>query len=320
MPLEVPKRLTIAKRVYRHRGFGLNIHSEIPLPELSPSPGQESPDLIIRKGDLSDLSEHEKEAPLACWNTSEGTVLYCQDLCYLLIRNGKEIIFHLLPRAERRRLRLFLLGSAMSILLHQRGHLVFHGSAVSRNDCGVILLGNKGWGKSTLAAALHDEGFDFISDDVTAIDMKCKPPSILPAFPQLKLWPDALVHFGQDPNQFSKISSRIDKRHKQVLTSSTQVPVPLKKVFLLDGGDSLQIEPIPPREAVIRIMGNLYAARYPDGFLRPDEESCFTSCASLVKQAQVLSIQRPYDLSLLKKTVRLIVDQINISPMESVDA
>ncbi len=54
--------------------------------------------------------------------------------------------------------RLFLLGSVMGAVLHYRGVTPLHGNGFVHEGGAVLVLGNMGVGKSTLAAALVKKG------------------------------------------------------------------------------------------------------------------------------------------------------------------
>ena len=66
----------------------------------------------------------------------------------------------------------------------QEAHLCLHAGAVSRRGRGVLLPGTSGAGKSTLVAALTAAGFDYLSDEVGAID---PVSAVLRPFPR-PLW------------------------------------------------------------------------------------------------------------------------------------
>ena len=104
------------------------------------------------------------------------------------------------PRRAVDLLRLYLLGPALALLLHQRGFLVLHASAVSLDGGVVAFLGHSGHGKSTTAATLHARGAAIVADDVVAVDLGAPGgPAALPGFPLLKLWPDAVTALGENP-------------------------------------------------------------------------------------------------------------------------
>src|SRR5436853_7875447 len=65
--------------------------------------------------------------------------------------------------------REFVRGPVAAARLRQQGLLVLHASAVTINDRAVVICGGSGWGKSTLAAALHRRGHRLLTDDFAAI-------------------------------------------------------------------------------------------------------------------------------------------------------
>ena len=67
------------------------------------------------------------------------------------------------------------------------------GSAVrTPNDQVLVILGDSGMGKSTLASAFACSGADVLSDDGVLLDFT--PPRVraVPGYPGLRLWPDSL--------------------------------------------------------------------------------------------------------------------------------
>src|SRR5262249_5114775 len=111
-----------------------------------------------------------------------------------IITADDEIAVEVAPGASANLVALPLLGPVMGVLLHLRGRFVLHGSAVEFGSAGYGFVGDKGAGKSTLAAALVGSGAALLSDDLLAFDDK---GSILPAFPQLKLSSEALAMSGR---------------------------------------------------------------------------------------------------------------------------
>lgn len=74
--------------------------------------------------------------------------------------------------ASREAMRLYAYNAILNAALARvRSHWLFHGAALaSPGGRGVILAGAAGLGKTTLALALLDRGFGFLSDDVAAVD------------------------------------------------------------------------------------------------------------------------------------------------------
>jgi hypothetical protein len=65
-------------------------------------------------------------------------------------------------------------------------------------------------GKSTLAAAFSARGHSVLADDICIIDANDEP-SVLPSTPRLRLWLQALDHFGIPSDGLPRALSRSEK-------------------------------------------------------------------------------------------------------------
>ncbi|MBO7747798.1 aldolase [Paenibacillus sp. MWE-103] len=179
-----------------YKAFGMILRSEIPLPELHAVERYEGPpDIQVVLGDLHSTWEG--------LSANQGIYAY-EDLSYLLnipdvaiFRVSRDGIITVCPAADcsMRKLRLFLLGSCMGVMLLYRNLLPLHGSAVVIGEQAYAIVGQSGAGKSTLAAALLHEGFKLLTDDVIAISMDPNTgmPTVIPSYPQQKLWEESVA-------------------------------------------------------------------------------------------------------------------------------
>ena len=136
-------------------------------------------------------------------------------------------------------MRLFLLGSAFAALLQQRGLLPLHGCAVEVNGGAVVFVGPSGCGKSTLAGALRQRGYRVLADDVSVISFSpAGAPIVLAAYPQLKLWTDALKIFGKNPEDLPRVKAGLEKYGLPLKEGFATNASPLKRVYELSVGNS----------------------------------------------------------------------------------
>ena len=170
-----------------HVAFGLSIRSSLRLPELAP--GRARPDVIVRAREGPDRARSSSFSAVHISWRGVGT---------FHVRGGREIVVDPAPGADPRVVRLFLLGPALAVLLRQRGLLVLHASGVSLKDGAALFSGASGSGKSSLAAVFHQRGHQVAADDVVALEVKQDTSLVLPAIPQLKLWPDTATALGDD--------------------------------------------------------------------------------------------------------------------------
>ena len=239
--------------------FGLAVDSFLPLPELRHSSA--APEIQIRRGTIS--SPPPESAQPEPWTRvgDDEILLRWRELGTFLVRNGREIIVDPVPGAEPAALRLFLLGPVLALLLHQRGLLLLHASAIARRGGAVAFAGRSGAGKSTLAAALHARGHRFVSDDIVAIDASTAPVTVRPAFPQVKLWPESAAALGSVVSELPKLRPEIDKRALRVGRGFRATPLPLRRLYVLDRGNSPSIEPLSRAETLIELLRHSYAPR-----------------------------------------------------------
>jgi hypothetical protein len=300
------------ENIYFYTAYGLTINSTLHLPELLVSNHIDT-DVVIRFSKLDRSPLKDKSIMHSYQLTADGMYLFLSGAGTFLIRNGNEIIIEPEPNADANKIRLFLLGAAIGVLLHQRGYLTLHASAVARNDTAVVFIGDKGWGKSTIAATLHARGYNLIADDVVAVDLHSSEQAIiLPAFPQLKLWPDAVTSLGNKPEELPQLVSDFEKRdfrpnHGFMLTS-----VALKQIYVLGRGEVVEIKPLNSQEVLTSLIRNSYITRFGEELLQSDRASYFRQLIKLAKQVSISHLLRPKDLSLLSETVRLVEENLAV--------
>ncbi|MCP4397035.1 MAG: hypothetical protein GY801_07015 [bacterium] len=64
------------------------------------------------------------------------------------------------------------IASELGALLHQRELLPLHGSAIKVNDGVCVFVGLSGNGKSTVAAAFRQRGYQVLADDVCVVSIR----------------------------------------------------------------------------------------------------------------------------------------------------
>lgn len=252
--------------MYHYVAYGLSIRSGLPLPELIVS--RAAPDslasggVVVRTGIVRRLPPQVDAAGFGFWATADEACHFLEKVGAFLVREGREIVVEPVLGAEERLLRLSLLGPAMGLLLHQRGLLVVHASVVARGGQAVAFLGNNGGGKSTIAAALYAKGYDVVADDVAAIGIDPSGPIVFPAFPQLKLWPEAATLLGENPESLPILHPGFDKRGWHVGRGFSTEGRRLERVYVLAQGPAPALEPLEPRQAWLELMRNWYGNRF----------------------------------------------------------
>jgi hypothetical protein len=298
--------------VQTYHAYGLNISSAVPLPELNALAEVEA-DVEIRVGRIDWNPSKSRHSDRVFEVTEGGTYLYWEPVGKFLVRGGNRILIDPLPGVEDRLLRLPLLGSVLAVLLHQRGYFVLHASAVSVGGHAAAFVGEKGFGKSTMAGAMCRGGHILMADDVVALDLQSPGgPVLISGFPQLKLWPDAATSLGDDPELLPEIAAGVVKRTRKVFSNfSPTSRLPLKGVYVLGISLATKIERLAPPDAMLKIIANSYIARMGRQFLQGGSASLhLNQCAAVVNSTPVWRLERPQDLTLLSDIAAMVGEHV----------
>ncbi len=293
--------------MYSYKAYSLGLHSVLPLPELIAA--ETEMDVMIQLGNVATSPPEGQEKGYHYWRSGQDVYLFWEELGTFRIREGREITIAPAPQIDERRLSPPILGACMAVLLQQQGYLILHASAVAFPDGAIAFLGDKGWGKSTMAAALQVRGYPLLTDDVLAVKLDGdNQPIALPAFPQVKLWPSAVTALGGDPESLPRIVPQLNKRVRRLTEDFSPDPITLKKIYLLGKGAALAIEPFPFGEVLGQLFRHSYSGRFGKQLLHQGEAFHFRQCMELAKQVPIYHLQRPSALSLLPEIAQCVED------------
>jgi HPr Serine kinase C-terminal domain len=293
------------KKPYSCIAFGLGFHSDLPITEMDQI--ETESDVKIRFGRI--------ECPLPLDNNAQHSSRVIDQEVYLswksvgrfLVRGGSEIIVDPDPEVLSDRLRLFLLGPVMGVLLHQRRYLVLHASAVSINGGAVLFLGCKRCGKSTIAAILHARGHELIADDLVAIRVIRGQQLVLPGFPQLRLWPDSVSAIGLCPESLPRLHPELEKRDYRVTSRFSSKPLPPSSVYVIDEGAKPIVEALDAQNALLQLIAHWYCARFGFDTLQAlGISSHFLQAANVINGTPVHVLRRPRSLSAMSEVADLV--------------
>ena len=299
---------TVLDSAYRYTAYGLTVEASLPLPELPVSDAQDE----VRR-DVSfvrvPLGTPPVPGSIPCspQNQGEQVVIVWGDYLTLRLRHGCTCAFDTSDALSDDMLRRYLLGPGLGILLHQRGLLVLHASAVNVEGEAVLFIGEKGAGKSTTAAALLARGHTLLSDDVVAIDTSSpEHPRVLPAFPQLRLWPDSAAAANVPDDELVAYNPRLAKRSWDVDGRFHGQPVPLREINLLGRGTPGDVHDLSGNEAFGALLPHLYAPRFAGASVITQKH--LEACTSLLRRIPVRRLMRSESIDDLPCLVRVVED------------
>ncbi len=297
---------------YWFRAYQLSFASSIQIPEMisiaggpRPKPG---PDVVIAEGDFPDHLPDALASSEVHEVNAQALLLRVGGVGRYLVRGGREILIDPDPSATAHDVRVYLLGTCLGVLLHQRGLLILHASGVVTDRGALAFAGASGAGKSTLLAELLRRGNKMIVDDVCAIRFDEESnPIVVPAYPRTRLWADAAARFDVDTTNLPRTRSSWDKFERQVADQFWEHEAALTHVFHLadpHDGDEFLLERLSPFDAFTTLVEHTYRGILLDGLdLRASHFELASRAASSVKMTRVTRPAGSYRLEELADLV-----------------
>lgn len=225
------------------------------------------------------------------------------------VLNGNNIQVYPHKNADTASIKLFLNGSVVGAILHQRAILPFHGSCFELDGKGILLCGVSGAGKSSVTAAFCKNGANFINDDITPVEITEKATTIIPIKTNIKLWDDSLAKLDIAATNLEKIRPRLEKFYLPV-EKDFEKQQTLHHIFILgihnkDGFDSFELEGMAKFNALRKqIYRRIYLKGMPE-----TEKKYFKQLFLLGKNVRVTRIMRP-QLVDISATMEFIKQQL----------
>jgi hypothetical protein len=243
--------------------YGLNIFSEIELPELVRGEKPDKIDFSIIKGEI--ILPKLKKTPIyrrgirALFGKDEqgNPILHWDQVADFKAVDGEKLIVS--ERTEDENLlSLFVVSEALGMILFQKGYFLLHASAVKVGNEAWCFMGNPGAGKSTTAAAFIKAGCPLLSDDLTAIKFDEKGVAyIIPGYPQLKIWDNTVKGLSYDRDNLEPVSEGVNKFSYKPEGDFNQEPVPLGNIFFLHKAKNRSaLQALKPSEIPIETLKN----------------------------------------------------------------
>ncbi|EPC04228.1 hypothetical protein L861_02625 [Litchfieldella anticariensis FP35 = DSM 16096] len=303
---------------FHYRTYGLQLSSQLELPELAATPDCSEPDIDILTPEISEVMEDA--SPNGPWVqvAEERCQLLVEGVARYRIEQGRRILVdRRVPHAEGRLpvagdVRLYLLGAALGVLLHQRYYLPLHVSAL-QTPAGVwAFTGHSGAGKSTLGAWLHyTQGWPMVSDDVAVIKPEDEQPILYPGPARLKLWKDALAALDIDRHGLVRDLTRADKYHLMLRKGFQADPQPLRALVVLERaeeGEAACLEPVTGVAAFKVVMASLYRPELGKEFNGPAR--LLHESARLADRIGVYRFRRPWSLDEMDTSIEPLLQHI----------
>jgi hypothetical protein len=311
---------------FTYNACGLWLASDAPIPGLHRVGGDVPADVTISTRTASPLQTWKAGSP---WYVSPGLdpsgkpevliekneegyrVTYCDDTTFVIDRNGHHISMQWSPALAGADAASYLTSYVLAFALRLRGSVPLHASAVAIDGRARLFVGDSWAGKSSTAAAFSILGYPVLSDDIVRVDVVEGGLAACPSHPRLNVWHDsATALYSPDglplhSDTFGKYFLDLD--HAGYAFQAT--PVPIAAVYLLGGrsaaGESPATRALPPRDALVALVGHTYGSAFLDRSMRAGE---FDVLCRLVDEVPVRELTFSDDLGGLVSSCRDIAD------------
>jgi hypothetical protein len=108
-----------------------------------------------------------------------------------------------------------------------QGILALHAAASVINGQAVAFLSSNKGGKTSLAAALMQQGYPLLTDDILLVEEQNGRMVGRSGYPQMRLWPEQAALLFRNEQEFSAVHPDLDKR---------RVPIDFEKPGLFQSG------------------------------------------------------------------------------------
>jgi hypothetical protein len=225
------------------------------------------------------------------------------------------VICHLRQETPLHLMNVQLLTSVLPFWLELRGYVTIHASAVSLAGKAVGFIAHSRDGKSTLAAALLQDGCPLLTDDVLPLSRQASGYWANPGFPAMRMWPAEAEHFVRRSEDLERVHPDYTKRYVPVSEQDFGLfcdhPCPLGCIYVLERREASElaggpeIKAVPSREAVIELLRYSFVTRLSQAVgLAPDRFNFF---AGLVRDTPVRRLLYPSGYEHLPQVRRAIL-------------
>jgi hypothetical protein len=276
-----------------YRAYGLAILSDAPLPEPGVCREDIPPQVRISAGRVAPGLPGRTGGGVLFEVSPGRFLLQMEGIARYLVSDGTGITVDAAPGADEDSVRLFLWGSAFGALLHQRGLLPLHASAIETPKGAVLFAGASSRGKSALAAAFHARGYRVIADEICAINGGSAGAEAVPAIPRLLLWPDVIDESGLWGPNVKPARANIRKYHVPLETGFASAPSRIHAVYFLvaTNRSEYEISPISGQAKFVHLVDLTFRGQFISGMCDGNEH--FRRVAGLARDIRIWRLDRP---------------------------
>lgn len=297
----------------RYKIFGLIVESDIELEGAMEIQTDEEAEVLIRRCVFSeeekvilDIEKQEKVGKLSHYSEEES-VIRCKGIGIFKLLFGKEIRYDLYEAYDQMVLPQFILCSCFPVLLLQRNMTLVHGSAILYKEKVLMISGESGSGKSSLAQEIMQRNHKQLTDDIIAVKEKDGKFVVVPSFPIRKLCVDQVEKYHLNKEELLYVPDDGKEKYGLPLTDEycdEEKMVGALVVIRPGNVEKPQLQQITGADKMKYLMNNLFRLDYFEQVaFTPDK---FLKNVRLANEMKIYDLQRPNGKMTVKEQADLL--------------
>lgn len=220
--------------------------------------------------------------------------------------DGRQVVLHSRDWADESELLDVFSEPVMRTVLFRQGLISFHAAALVKDDQAILLMGHKGSGKSSLAAALLEHGWWVLADDLVRLAEVRGRWYAHSGRNQVKLNADVALALGHHPTAMKRrwADSVAESAGNKCILETAAPPLrvggyPVRIIFALAARDAARTGvavTIPPSSDQARLLV-VNATPDPGGHGKPPPAGFSAAASALLTQCQFRTLGLPDKLS-----------------------
>ncbi|QEE30073.1 hypothetical protein FTW19_20060 [Terriglobus albidus] len=290
--------------------YGYRLSSPWDLSWLSPWQGSEiaSGEVTLLETEVPEsLPDSIERGPFIEIDREGEVLLNMKHAGRFLLRDGREILVSPYESPQSEPFQSFLTGTVAGLLFHQNSRLVLHASAVVVRGRAILLSGWATVGKSALAAALMEQGAEFLSDDLCLVDVSREGAMVSAGPSRIRLWPDVGDYLGFPEEARCALRPGLRK-----FTLVTQAALPVRAGLLVRVEDahhrSVHFERLRGMHSVMPPHSLVYQHRFA-GLLQR-QKPMLTALSALAAEVPVIRMGHPHQMQRLREIASSLLQHV----------
>lgn len=288
--------------------YGLRVRSAIRLPCPESHAPEQTADVELVEAtehellDACDLAtaHYESDGFWECRRFADGATRtsWKDHFDFFVSADGTRVLWRRMAGVSDEVLFTYLLNQVLTECLVMRGVEPLHATGIVVEGAAIAFLGDSGYGKSTLAAALMGMGYRLLSDDVLVLEFTDSGVLAYPSLARLKLLPDSAdAVFAQ--RRSLPMNSFTNKMILPLGESEHSArPVPLRAIFVIpsaSGAEKISLRRANGRRALLALIRSPFSLLHHDR-QRLERQLRFASRLARAVPIKFLSYPRRLDL------------------------